>query len=142
CSRPSDLGGCTTNTLANEPVRFLMKGDNLHILPGWLRRVVSLVRTPSLTGALKQAMALFLSLVHMRRYWADARRVMFTFAWILSCALLTLDAERVEDEPYQSCDSTPGSEEHTRLDWKITWGVKFLAKVIFGHRSLRESSKL
>ncbi|KAJ5185704.1 hypothetical protein N7491_006425 [Penicillium cf. griseofulvum] len=29
---------------------------------------------------------------------ADAWRVMFTFTWILSGALLTLDAERVEDE--------------------------------------------
>ncbi|KAJ5793991.1 hypothetical protein N7457_000590 [Penicillium paradoxum] len=92
----------TANILASEFVRFLMNGDNLHILPGWLGRVVSLVRTPSLTGALKQAMTSSLSHLICSRLQAallaNSRRVMFIFAWILSGAFLTLDAERIEDE--------------------------------------------
>lgn len=162
----------TTNVLASELVRFLMKRDTLSVLSGWLNRVVSLIHTPSLAGALKQALAAFLSRVTSTRpqaaLLADARRIMFTFAWILSGALLTLDAERDGDEvtmeiarrwvllgeggvgefvyrdivkPYEVCDPTSGSAEHTRLDCKIAWGVE-LPKVVFGHRSLSESSKL
>jgi alkylation response protein AidB-like acyl-CoA dehydrogenase len=163
----------TTNVLASELVRFLMKGDNLSILSGWLGHVVSLIRTPSLAGALKQAMASYLSRVTSTRpqaaLLADARRVMFTFAWILSGALLTLDAERDEDEvameiarrwvllgeggvgefvyrdiakPYQCFNLRSGRDEHTRLDCKIAWGVELPGKIVFGHRSLSESSKL
>jgi hypothetical protein len=163
----------TTNVLASELVRFLMRGDNLPILSGWLGRVVSLIHAPSLAGALKQALASFLSRVTSSRpqaaLLADARRVMFTFAWILSGALLTLDAERDEDEvameiarrwvllgeggvgefvyrdivkPYQCLESTSGSDEHTRSDCKIAWGAELPAKIVFGHRSLSESSKL
>ncbi|KAF7515784.1 hypothetical protein PCG10_002911 [Penicillium crustosum] len=162
----------TTNVLASELVRFLMKRDTLSVLSGWLNRVVSLIHTPSLAGALKQALAAFLSRVTSTRpqaaLLADARRIMFTFAWILSGALLILDAERDGDEvameiarrwvllgeggvgefvyrdivkPYEVCDPTSGSAEHTRLDCKIAWGVE-LPKVVFGHRSLSESSKL
>ncbi|KAJ5588464.1 hypothetical protein N7537_011142 [Penicillium hordei] len=162
----------TTNVLASELVRFLMKSDTLSVLSGWLDRVVSLVRTPSLAGALKQALAAFLSRVTstspQAALLADARRIMFTFAWILSGALLTLDAERDGDEvameiarrwvllgeggvgefvyrdivkPYQAYDSTSGTAEHTQFDCKIAWGVE-LPKVVFGHRSLSESSKL
>lgn len=162
----------TTNVLASELVRFLMKRDTLSVLSGWLNRVLSLIRTPALAAALKHALAAFLSRVTTSRpqaeLLADARRIMFTFAWILSGALMTLDAERDGDEvameiarrwillgeggvgefvyrdivkPYQAFDSTSESDEHTRLDCKIAWGVE-LPKVVFGHRSLSESAKL
>ncbi|KAK4861499.1 hypothetical protein LT330_003534 [Penicillium expansum] len=162
----------TTNVLASELVRFLMKRDTLSVLSGWLNSVLSLIRTPALAAALKHALAAFLSRVTTSRpqaaLLADARRIMFTFAWILSGALMTLDAERDGDEvameiarrwillgeggvgefvyrdivkPYQAFDSTSESDEHTRLDCKIAWGVE-LPKVVFGHRSLSESGKL
>ncbi|OBT73921.1 hypothetical protein VF21_07465 [Pseudogymnoascus sp. 05NY08] len=163
----------TTNVLASELVRFLMKRDNLSILSGWLSRVLSLIRTPSLAAALKQAKISFLSRVTSTHpqasLLADARRVMFTFAWILSGALLTLDAERDEDDvameiarrwillgeggvgefvfrdivkPYGTFDSASGRDEHARLDCRIVWGVELPAKDVFGHRSLSEASKL
>lgn len=163
----------TTNVLASELVRFLMKRDNLSIFSQWLSRVVSLVRTSSLAGALKQALASLLSRVTFTRpqtsLLADARRIMFTFAWILAGALLTLDAERDENEvameiarrwvllgeggvgefvyrdivkPYAAFDSGPRSLEHARLDCQISWGVELPANQVFGHRSLNETSKL
>ncbi|KAI2687767.1 hypothetical protein LCP963914a_3285 [Penicillium roqueforti] len=160
----------TTNVLASELVRFLMKNDNLSVLSGWLSRVLSLIRTSSLAGALKQALASFLSRVTSIRplaaLLADARRVMFTFGWILAGAFLALDAERDGDEaameiarrwillgeggvgefvyrdivkPYQAFDSASGRDEHTRLDCKIAWGVELPSRVVFGHRSLSDS---
>ncbi|KAJ5787663.1 hypothetical protein N7457_002653 [Penicillium paradoxum] len=163
----------TTNVLASELVRFLMKGDNLRILSGWLDRVISLIRTPSLVGALKQAQASFLARVapthSQAALLADARRIMFTFAWILAGALMTVDAERDGDgvameiarrwillgeggvgefvyrdivRPYQAFDSAAGTEEHTKWDCRIAWGVELPAQAVFGHRSLSESSKL
>ncbi|KAJ5382479.1 hypothetical protein N7517_000390 [Penicillium concentricum] len=163
----------TTNILASELVRFLMKGDTLSVLSGWLNRVLSLIRTPSLADALKEAQAAFLSRMLPTRpraaLLADARRIMFTFAWVLSGALLALDGERDGDEaameiarrwillgeggvgefvyrdivrPYQAFDSASDSADHARLDCKIVWGVELPPNVVYGHRSLSESAKL
>lgn len=163
----------TTNVLASELVRFLLKQNNLSVLSGWFTRVLSLIRTPALGDALKQAYASFLSRVESTRPQAnllsDARRVMFTFTWILAGALLTLDAERDGDgvameiarrwvmmgeggvgefvfrdivKPYGTPGSASDGDEHTRWDCRIAWGVELPAKRALGHRSLSEASKL
>lgn len=163
----------TTNVLASELVRFLMKKDNMSVFMGWLNRVVSLVRTAPLAEALKEAFAAFHSRVTSTRpqtsLLADARRVMFTFAWILAGALMALDAERDGDDvameiarrwvltgeggvgefayrdivkPYQAFDSSQKSDEHARMDCRIAWGVDLPSKMAFGHRSFGESAKL
>lgn len=161
----------TTNVLASELVRFLMKQDNLAVLSGWFRRVLSLIQTPELADALKQAFASFLSRVQSTsngNLLSDARRVMFTFTWILAGALLALDGERdgnnVEMEmarrwtlhgeggvgefafrnivkPYAAFESS-SADEHARWDCRIAWGVELPARQAFGHRSLSEVSKL
>lgn len=163
----------TTNVLASELVRFLMKKDNMAVFVGWLDRVVSLIRTPLLADAMNQAFVAFRSRVASTRpqaaLLADARRVMFTFAWILAGALMTLDAERDGSDvamevarrwilrgeggvgefayrdivkPYQAFESNPSSDEHARMDCRIAWGVDLPGKVAFGHRSLGEAAKL
>ncbi|KAF9887860.1 hypothetical protein FE257_009520 [Aspergillus nanangensis] len=167
----------TTNVLASELVRFLMKRSNLAVLSGWFARVVAGVRTPELANVLRQAHAAFLARVEAIRarsqaaLLADARRVMFTFTWILAGALLALDAERDGDgvameiarrwvlrgeggvgefvygdivRPYGDVDAAAAadSEEHARWDCRIAWGVELPARQAFGHRSLNEASKL
>lgn len=163
----------TTNVLASELVRFLMKQDHLSVLSRWLSRVLSLITTVPLADALKQAHTSFFSRVKtapsQAALLADARRVTFTFAWILAGALLALDAERDADEvsmeiarrwilsgeggvgefafrdivkPYEAFDLSPGADEHARQDCKIVWGVELPAGKVVGHRSLNKGSKL
>lgn len=161
----------TTNVLASELVRFLIKQDHLAVLSGWFSRVLSLIQTPALADALKQAFASFLSRVHSTpkaNLLSDARRVMFTFTWILAGALLALDGERDGDgaaveiarrwtlhgeggvgehvfrdivKPYGSFELA-SADEHARWDCRIAWGVELPARQAFGHRSLSEVSKL
>lgn len=161
----------TTNILASEMVRFVLKENNLEVLSRWFTRVSSLIHTPALRDVLKQSFASFVSLVKSTpkaNLLSDARRVMFTFTWILAGALLALDAERDGDnalmeiarrwilqgeggvgesvfrdivKPYGSSESELDTE-HVRWDCRIAWGVDLPVKQAFGHRSLSETSKL
>jgi alkylation response protein AidB-like acyl-CoA dehydrogenase len=92
----------TTNVLSSELVRFLMKRDTMAVFSGWLSRIVSLIRTPALADAMKQASAALISRMKSAEspvaLLSDARRFTFTFAWVLAGTLLALDAERDGDE--------------------------------------------
>lgn len=160
----------TTNVLASELVRFLLKKDSLPIFGAWFERTLSLVRTKSLKQALGKAWSSLLARLQAsgspQLLVADSRRIMFTLAWILSGTLLALDAERDGNEVVMEIArrwillgeggvgefvyrdiangvaDTASPEEHVRWDCRIAWGVEFPATQISGHRSLQGPSKL
>ncbi|RJE24962.1 acyl-CoA dehydrogenase [Aspergillus sclerotialis] len=160
----------TTNILASELVRFLLKRDHLHIFKGWLERTISLIRTPTLSSALKKAWSSLLSRLQKNAsphlLLADSRRVMFTLSWILSGTLLALDAKRDGDgvtmeiarrwillgeggvgefvyrDIVNASEDSSSSEDHVRWDCRIAWGVELPNRQVTGHRSLRADSKL
>ncbi|THC90492.1 hypothetical protein EYZ11_010038 [Aspergillus tanneri] len=91
----------TTNVLASELVRHLLKGDHLAVFSSWFDRALGLIRDPELLTTLKHVWSGFLSRLsateHARLILADGRRALFTLAWVLCGALLALDAERDGD---------------------------------------------
>ncbi|KAL2811715.1 hypothetical protein BJX63DRAFT_273538 [Aspergillus granulosus] len=104
----------TTNVLASEFVRFLVKGKNLDIFGGWMERVIGLVAPGEIRDALVDAWRAWRGRVDVSRsgsesgsdlegkvrvenVLADGRRAMFTLAWILCGSLLVLDAQRDGD---------------------------------------------
>lgn len=161
----------TTNVLASELVRFLVKRDNLPIFKGWLDRTLSLVNDTRLSAALNKAWSslqarLKAATKSPQLLLADSRRVMFTLAWILSGVLLAVDAERDGDgvtkeiarrwillgeggvgefvyrDIVNAQEDSSAEEDHVRWDCRIVWGVELPAGQVSGHRSLRADAKL
>ncbi|RDW83667.1 putative acyl-CoA dehydrogenase [Aspergillus mulundensis] len=158
----------TSNVLASECVRFLLKAENFGVFGGRVERVLSLLGDGEMAGALREAWkafrSRFTSLASLPALAvADARRAMFTLAWILSGMLLFLDARRdgdaVTGEIARRWGSgelgvgdtvwrdvvyrLPGpesarvvSEETVRWDCRVAWGVE-LPRVVGGHRSVK-----
>lgn len=92
----------TTNVLASELIRFLLKKDNFGIFAAWLSRTLGLIQTSGLREALATAWSAFQARISASNQaptavLADGRRFMFTLAWILSGVLLAIDAERDHD---------------------------------------------
>ncbi|EPS28110.1 hypothetical protein PDE_03056 [Penicillium oxalicum 114-2] len=165
----------TTNVLASEMVRFLLKADHWVVLSAWAERLLGLIRTGPQREALQTAWsALSAKFVRGKQapaaLLADARRYMFTVAWILCGFLLVLDAER-DDDPVSgeiarrwvlsaeggvgdmvfhdivkpvSLDVTEldeDGEKHLRWDCRIAWGIDLPAgNRASGHRSLQKTS--
>ncbi|KAL2867232.1 putative acyl-CoA dehydrogenase [Aspergillus lucknowensis] len=92
----------TTNVLASEFVRFLVKAQNLGLFAAWLDRVLGLLAPGDMKDALAAAWGAFKERVSVSSsqpagILADGRRAMFTLAWILGGVLLVLDAQRDGD---------------------------------------------
>lgn len=91
----------TTNVLASELVRHILKDDHVVVFSSWVGRVLGLIKNAELARALKRVWSSFLTKLsateHARLILADGRRAMFTLAWVLCGALLALDAERDGD---------------------------------------------
>ncbi|KAJ5296160.1 hypothetical protein PENANT_c021G05274 [Penicillium antarcticum] len=160
----------TTNVLASEMVRFLLKKDNLNIFRVWIDRTLALIQTASLRDALVSAwfaLRARFSKNDPATIVADARRYMFTLAWIVSGALLALDSERDRDPvsteiarrwilsaeggvgdmvfhdiatAHGSATTVSSDEEHLQWDCRIAWGVELPANRASGHRSLQNAS--
>ncbi|KAJ5617200.1 hypothetical protein N7537_002314 [Penicillium hordei] len=160
----------TTNVLASEFVRFLIKNDNLKIFGTWLDRTLTLIQSTELRNALTaawSALRVRFTIQGPASTVADGRRFMFTLAWILSGTLLALDAER-DNDPVTTeiarrwilsaeggvgehvfhdiitvrgtASATSGREEHVQWDCRIAWGVDLPANRASGHRSLQKAS--
>ncbi|KAJ5542708.1 Acyl-CoA oxidase/dehydrogenase type 1 [Penicillium sp. DV-2018c] len=159
----------TTNVLASEFVRYLLKNDNLKVFRKWLDRTLGLVKNApvqkSLVDSWDALRARFVAQDPASTV-ADGRRFMFTLAWILCGALLALDAER-DDDPVATeiarrwvlsieggvgdqvfhdilsvkdkTGTTFGGEEHLQWDCRIAWGVDLPEKRASGHRSLQKA---
>ncbi|KAJ5483988.1 hypothetical protein N7539_005784 [Penicillium diatomitis] len=167
----------TTNVLASEMIRFLLKADHWDVFSTWVQRLLALVRTTSHHEALTAAWSALTTRFALGKQaptaiLADARRYMFTVAWILCGLLLVIDAERDNDPVSKEIArrwvlSTEGGvgdmvfhdivavrhdarelldrdgETHLQWDCKIAWGVNLPANRASGHRSLQgTSSKL
>lgn len=162
----------TTNVLASETVRFLLKSDNLDIFAGWLNRTLASIRTPSLRDALTAAWSALRARFSTKNkaptaILADARRYMFTLAWIMCGALLALDAQRDQDRVSMEIArrwvisaeggvgdlvfhdivtvrdhgaSDADGEDHLQWDCRIAWGIELPANRASGHRSLQDTS--
>jgi hypothetical protein len=160
----------TTNVLASEMVRFLLKKDNLNIFRVWLDRTLALIQAANLRDALVSAwfaLRARFSKNEPAAIVADARRYMFTLAWIISGALLALDSERDSDPvsteiarrwilsaeggvgdmgfhdivtPRDAASAASSGEEHLQWDCRIAWGVELPANRASGHRSLQNAS--
>ncbi|KAH8423760.1 putative acyl-CoA dehydrogenase [Aspergillus melleus] len=91
----------TTNVLASELVRHILKDDYVVVFSSWVGRVLGLIKNAEFSRVLKRVWSSFLTRLsateHARLILADGRRAMFTLAWVLCGALLALDAERDGD---------------------------------------------
>jgi alkylation response protein AidB-like acyl-CoA dehydrogenase len=165
----------TTNVLASETVRFLLKSDNMNVFAAWLDRALASIRTSSLREALIAAWSALRTRFSTKdktptAILADARRYMFTLAWIMCGALLALDAERDQDRVSteiarrwvlsaeggvgdlifhdivivrDSGTADMDGEDHLQWDCRIAWGIELPANRASGHRSLQNNgSKL
>ncbi|KAJ5170937.1 uncharacterized protein N7500_003720 [Penicillium coprophilum] len=160
----------TTNVLASEFIRFLIRKDNLEIFGAWVDRIFSLIQSADLRNALTAAWSALRARFTAQdpaSTVADGRRFMFTLAWILSGALLALDAERdndpvtteiarrwvlyaeggVGDHVFHdivtirsAAGAASGGEEHLQWDCRIAWGVDLPANRASGHRSLQKAT--
>ncbi|KAK3620825.1 hypothetical protein LTR56_023157 [Elasticomyces elasticus] len=90
----------TTNVLASEVVRHLLKDDHLQVFSTWIEdAVLAKVRDDDLRRALESSwgiLKLRLSDGHgdLGAALADGRQLMFSLAWVVSGALLAHDAQR------------------------------------------------
>ncbi|KAJ5718872.1 uncharacterized protein N7483_009954, partial [Penicillium malachiteum] len=162
----------TTNVLASEMSRFLLKANNMSIFSSWLDRTLALIRTTDLRDPLIVAWS------ELKRRFspdnqspaailADARRYMFTLAWILCGMLLALEAEQNTDSVTRDIarrwvlDAEGGvgdmvfhdivtvqrtgaavlnGDQHLEWDCRIAWGVELPANRASGHRSLQTAN--
>ncbi|KAJ5654721.1 hypothetical protein N7490_001724 [Penicillium lividum] len=162
----------TTNVLASEVARFLLKGENLNIFSSWLDRALALIQAEKLRETLSTAWSALRARFSTKHQapsaiLADARRYMFTLAWIICGTLLALDAERDQDLVNMEIarrwilsleggvgemvlhdivvpqDVISNGDEHLEWDCRIAWGVELPANRASGHRSLQKiDSKL
>ena len=153
----------TTNVLASEFVRVLVRGDNFSVFAGWVERVLRLLGAGELREALTEAWGVFKGKIQSMEgsmILADGRRAMFSFAWILNGLLLVLDAQRDGDavtteiarrwvlqgelglgdtawrDVLYPRKTSEVSEETVRWDCRIAWGEE-LPAVASGHRSMK-----
>ena len=163
----------TTNVLASEMVRFLLKADNLDVFTAWVDRTLALIRNETLRHTLTAAWSALQARFSSKNrvptaILADARRYMFTLAWILCGILLAIDSERDQDPVsgeiarrwILSAEGGVGDmvfhdivtvhkdateedgEQHLRWDCRIAWGVELPAIRASGHRSLQKARSL
>jgi hypothetical protein len=163
----------TTNVLASEVVRFLIKNDNLDVFSAWVQRTLAFIHNPDLREALTAAWSTLRARLNSQdpaSTVSDGRRFMFSLAWVVSGALLALDAERdhdsttaeiarrwvlsaeggVGDQAFHDIVTNPrvaniasNGEEHLQWDCRIAWGIDLPAGRASGHRSLQKAgSKL
>ncbi|KAJ5803658.1 uncharacterized protein N7503_006108 [Penicillium pulvis] len=159
----------TTNVLASEVARFLLKADNLGVLTVWLDRTLALIQAVNLREKLSTAWSALRERFSTEDQsptfiLSDARRYMFTLAWVLCGTLLALDSERdhnpvsmeiarrwilsaeggvgdmVFHDIVMAQGVTPNGDEHLEWDCRIAWGVELPAHRALGHRSLQKTA--
>jgi len=92
----------TTNVLASEVVRHLVKGGNLDLVSRWLMRVIGEIEDEAMNAALQAAWSVLEGKLRAEKdlgdVLAEGREIMFSFAWTVSGVLLAHDAQRDGDE--------------------------------------------
>lgn len=157
----------TTNVLGSEVVRFLVQGGNLTTVGKWVESAVAMVEDGDTRGRLLDAWRALCNEVESHRkdmtvLLAEAREVMFSFAWLVSGILLVHDAQRDQDAVAIEVarrwilDGEPSigefglrnvvhgrvrvtskrMKERERINWdcRIVWGVDLPADAAAGYR--------
>ena len=96
----------TTNVLASEVVRHLVRGRNLGAWEGWLARGLEGVEDQEMRGVLERAWKYVKERLdvsaeggrQLRDVLAEGREIMFSLAWAVSGMLLCFDAQRDGNE--------------------------------------------
>jgi hypothetical protein len=93
----------TTNVLASELIRHILKKNHLEIFSGWLQRAINGVENPSYRDSLDKSWQnlnrrLSGSKNNVPEALANGRRLMFSLAWIVIAMLLATDAQRDGDK--------------------------------------------
>lgn len=160
----------TTNVLASEMTRFILKNDNLETFATWFERTQNLIKDPAWRNAVAASWKALKDRLSSKSQdaglvIADGRRYMFTLASILCGTLLALDADRDQDPVcgemarrwILSVESGVGdgvfrdivvptasesapAEAHMEWDCRIAWGIDLPAQRASGHRSLQKPS--
>lgn len=90
----------TSNVLASETVKHLIRDDNLKAFGSWVYDAVSRLHDPYRPALQSVWEALYARLDHaavpggLATVLAEGRQIMFTLAWLISGILLGLGAER------------------------------------------------
>ena len=161
----------TTNVLASEVVRHLLKAGTLGIWEGWLRRSIEGVEDEEMKETLLSASRSIHNRLtanrDLREVLAEGREIMFSLAWVASGMLLCHDAQRdsdvlaVETAKRWVLDGEGGLNEfvipeilklhgHVRAgatqranwDCRLAWGVDLPENAATGYRVERGDSKL
>jgi len=89
----------TTNVLASEIVRHLLKGSNLNVFSGWIENSLEPIQDEEIKMALINAWSMLKTTLikgqdNIAQTLADGRQIMFSLAWAVSGILLAHDAQR------------------------------------------------
>ena len=95
----------TTNVLASETVRHLTRGQNLKAFSTWINDTISKIQNPLYKQTLLAAWEVLYNKLDYTKIpgdglaavLAEGRQIMFTLAWLVTCILLALDAQRDGD---------------------------------------------
>ena len=161
----------TTNVLASEVVRHLLKGGNLGVWEGWLTRSIEGVKEKEMREALLSAW----HVIHvrltadrdLREVLAEGREIMFSLAWVASGMLLCHDSQRdgnelaIETAKRWVLGGQGGMAEfmfpeilklqgqgrvdtslQANWDCRLAWGVDLPRDAAMGYRVERGDSKL
>ena len=159
----------TTNVLASETIRFLMKGKSLEVWESWMGRAVEGVEDGACRDKLGSAWEVVRGKLNgdLGSVLAEGREVMFSLAWVVSGMLLCYDAQRDGSEVAREiaqrwvldgegrgefvlpeCLQRPTGKriikEPERANWdcRIAWGVHLPKERVFGYRSGDPTAKL
>ena len=161
----------TTNVLASEVVRHLLKGGNLGVWEKWLGRSIGMVEDGESREVLQSAWDHIHTRLsgerELREVLAEGREIMFSLAWMVSGMLLCHDAQRdgdavaVETAKRWVLDGQGGLGEFVlpeivrlqgqgradtslRSNWdcRLAWGVDLPEDSAMGYRIERGDTKV
>lgn len=120
----------TTNVLASEVVRHLLKGNNLNIFSDWIENCFDAIQDEEVKMVLINAWSILMTTLiegknDVAQTLADGRQIMFSLAWTVSGILLAHDSQR---------DQNPTAAELTKrwvLDLECGIGEYGLPRVIY-----------
>jgi hypothetical protein len=160
----------TTNVLASETVRHLTKGKNLDLFHTWLSSSIGQISDPAFKVTLQKVWSALKSKLEAGQdekgligVLGVGRQIIFTLSWLVSGMLLSLDAQRDNDNLakeiarrwvlegqgvpgefaftdliYQRSalaqDRKPTNRERTEWDCRIVWGVDLPPNASAGYR--------
>ena len=161
----------TTNVLASEVVRHLLRGGNLEVWQGWLGRSIGGVQDEEMRTALEAAWGSVHARLNNKRelgvILSEGREIMFSLAWVVSGMLLCHDAQRDGNEVARETarrwvldgqgglgefllpemmrlhsQARANSKDRGNWDCRLAWGVDLPQNAATGYRIEKPGPKL